>query len=102
MACLQARNILDEGNGSIAVEVLSESDIEGLVTRPFDRSVKDTFQTEFVALERGYRFVEELFGMLVTSVNTRDIDLFPFDGYIVRFKNCLDSFGDLGSDTVTC
>ena len=38
--------------------------------------------------------------MLVTGINTGDVDLFPFYGYVVGFEDGLDGLGNLGTDTV--
>ena len=42
VASLVARDVLDENNGGVDVEFLTESDVERLVTRALDRGVKDT------------------------------------------------------------
>jgi hypothetical protein len=39
--------------------------------------------------------------MLVASVYTCDIDLFPLDRYVVGFEDGLDGLCDFGADTVT-
>jgi hypothetical protein len=63
--------------------------------------VQNSLETELVALQRRYGFVEEFFGVLVAGVDARNINLFPFNWYIVSFEDSLDSFGNLSSDTVT-
>lgn len=102
VARLVAGDVLEEDNGSVDVEFLAESDVEGAVTRSLDGSVKDTLETELVALERGNGFAEELLGVHVTSLDTRDVDLLPLDGNVVCLENLLDRFRDLSTDTVTC
>jgi len=42
VAGLVAGNVLDEDNRGVNVELLAQSDVEGLVTRALDRSVQDT------------------------------------------------------------
>ena len=39
--------------------------------------------------------------MLVTGLDTRNVDLFPLDGDIVGPEDGLDRLGDLGANTVT-
>ena len=39
--------------------------------------------------------------MLVSSVDTTDIDLFPLNGDIVGFENGLDGLRNLQTDTIT-
>jgi hypothetical protein len=102
VACLVARDVLEEDNGSVDVEFLTESDVEGAVTGSLDGSVKDTLETELVALERSNGFAEELLGVLVAGLDTRDVDLLPLNGNIVCLEDLLDRLGDLGTDTVTC
>lgn len=87
---LVAGNVLDENNGSVDVEFLTESDVEGLVARSLDGSVQDTLQSQLVPLKRSYRFSEELFGVLVSLFHTGHIDLFPLDRDIVCLEDLLD------------
>ena len=42
MAGLVARDVLDEDNGCVDVELLTKGDVEGLVTGALDRGVEDT------------------------------------------------------------
>ena len=72
------------------------------MSRALDRRVQDTLQTKFVSLERGDRFSEQLFGVLVAGSYTRNVDLLPFHGDIVGFEDGLDGFGYFGTDTITC
>lgn len=102
VARLVSGDVLDQDDGSVNVELLSESNVEGLVAGSVYGSVEDTLETELVALERGDGLAEELLGVLAALLHTRHIDLFPLDGHVVRFENCLDRFRDLGADTVTC
>lgn len=39
--------------------------------------------------------------MDVAGVDTRDVDLLPLNGHIVRLEDLLDRLGDLSTDTVT-
>jgi len=39
--------------------------------------------------------------MFVAGLDTRYVDLFPFDRYVVSLEHGLDCFGNLGADTVT-
>jgi hypothetical protein len=102
VARLVARDVLEEDDGSVDVELLAESDVEGAVTGSLDGSVEDTLETELVALERGNGFTEELLGVDVACLNTGDVDLLPFNGNVVRLEDLLDRLGNLSTDTVTC
>jgi hypothetical protein len=102
VARLVAGDVLEEDNGGIDVEFLTESDVEGAVTRALDGRVKDTLETELVALERGNGFAEELLGVHIARLDTGNVDLLPLDGHVVRLEDLLDRLSDLGTDTVTC
>lgn len=102
MPCLVAGDVLDEDDGRVDVELLTKSDVEGLVTRSSHWGVQDTLETQLVALERSDGFAEELLGVLASSLHTRDIDLLPLDGHIVGLEDGLDRLGNLSTDTVTC
>ena len=39
--------------------------------------------------------------MFVPSLDTSNIDLLPFDGYVVRFEDSLYRLGDFGTNTIT-
>jgi len=52
--------------------------------------MQNAFEAKLVAFKRGYGFLEELFGVLVTRVDTRDVDLLPLYGNIVGLEDCLD------------
>jgi hypothetical protein len=97
-----ARDVLEEDDGGVDVELLTERDVEGAVAGSLDGSVEDTLETELVALERGNRLAEELLGVDVASLNTGDVDLLPFNGNVVRLEDLLDRFGNLSTDTITC
>lgn len=63
--------------------------------------MEDTLQTELVALKGSQRLAEKLLGVLVTGVNTANIDLLPLNGNVVGLEDGLDRLGDLSTDTVT-
>lgn len=98
---LVAGDVLDEDDGSVDVELLTEGDVERLVAGTLDGGVEDTLETELVALERGDRLSEELLGVLVTGLDTGDIDLLPLDGDVVGLEDLLDGLGDFGTNTIT-
>jgi hypothetical protein len=102
VARLVAGDVLEEDNGGVDVELLAESDVEGAVAGALDGRVEDTLETELVALERGDGLAEELLGVDVARVDTRDINLLPLNGHIVRLEDLLDRLGDLSTDSVTC
>lgn len=102
VARLVARDVLEEDNGGIDVELLAESDVEGAVAGALNGSVEDTLETKLVALERCNRLAEELLRVDVARVDTRDIDLLPLNRHVVRLEDLLDRLGDLSTDTITC
>ena len=63
--------------------------------------MEDTLQTELVALKGSQRLAEKLLGVLVTGVNTANIDLLPLNGNVVGLEDGLDRLRNLGTDTVT-
>ena len=40
--------------------------------------------------------------MLISRLDSGDVDLLPLNGYIIRLEYCLDGFGNLSTDTVAC
>ena len=94
-------DVLDQGDGGVDVQLLTEGDVEGLVAGALDGSVKDTLQTELVALERSEGLAEKLLGVLVTGDNTGHVDLLPLNGNVVGLEDGLHGLGDLGTDTIT-
>jgi hypothetical protein len=102
VACLVTRDVLEEDDRSVDVELLTEGNVEGTVAGSLDGSMKDTLETELVALERSNRFAEELLGVDVAGVDTRYVDLLPLNGNVVRLEDLLDRLGDLSTDTITC
>lgn len=102
VACLVAGDVLEEDNGGVDVEFLTEGHVEGAMTGSLDRRMQDTLETKLVALERGDGLAEELLGVDVTSLDTRHVDLLPLDGNVVGLEDLLDRLGHLGTDTVTC
>ena len=101
VASVVTGDVLDQGDRGVDVQLLTQGDVEGLVARPLDGGVEDTLQTELVALQRSERLPEKLLRVLVTGVNTANIDLLPLNGHVVRLKDGLDRFGDLGTNSVT-
>jgi hypothetical protein len=102
VACDETGDVLDQDNRGIDVELLPKSDIEGLMTRSLNGSVKDTLQAQLIPSQGSDRLSEKLFRVLVTSVDTGNINLLPLDWDIVGLEDRLDSFGNLGTNTVTC
>jgi hypothetical protein len=102
VARLVTGDVLEEDDGGVNVELLTESNVEGAVAGSLDGSVEDTLETELVALERSNGFAEELLGVDVARVDTRHVDLLPLNGNVVRLEDLLDRLGNLSTDTVTC
>lgn len=101
VAGLVAGDVLNQDNGGVDVELLTEGDVERLVAGALDRSVQDTLQTELVTLEGGDGLAEELLGVLAAVLHAGDVDLLPLNGNIVGLEDGLDRLGNLGTDTVT-
>ena len=101
VACLVTRDVLEEDDGSVDVELLTEGNVEGTVAGSLDGGVQDTLETELVALQRGDGLAEELLGVDVARVNTGYVDLLPLNGNIVRLEDLLDRLGNLRTNTVT-
>jgi hypothetical protein len=101
VAGLVTGDVLKEDDRGVDVELLAQSDVERAVAGALDGGVQDTLETELVALERGDGLAEELLGVDVAGVDTRDIDLFPLNGNVVRLEDLLDGLRDLSTDTVT-
>jgi hypothetical protein len=102
VARLVARDVLEEDDGGVDVELLAEGDVEGAVAGALDGRVKDTLETELVALEGSNRLAEELLRVDAARLDTGDVDLLPLNRNIVRLEDLLDRLGDLSTDTVTC
>jgi hypothetical protein len=83
-------DVLDQGDRGIDVQLLTQSDVEGLVAGTLDGSVKDTLKTELVALQGSEGLPEKLLRVLVTGVNTANIDLLPLNGHVVGLEDGLD------------
>ncbi|GJC99132.1 hypothetical protein ColKHC_07958 [Colletotrichum higginsianum] len=64
VAGLVAGDVLDEGDGSVDVELLAHGNVEGLVARALDGGVQDTLEAELVAAEGGDGLAEEVLGLL--------------------------------------
>jgi len=99
VAGLVAGDVLDQANGSIDVKLLSHGDVETLVAGSADGGVKDTLETELVALERSDRLAESI--LSAASLETGNLDLLPLNGDVVGLEDGLDRLGDLGTDTIT-
>lgn len=102
VAGLVAGDVLEQDDGGVDVELLTQSDVEGTVARSLDGGVEDTLETKLVALEGSDGLAEELLGVHVARVDTRDVDLLPLNGHVVRLEDLLDRLGHLSTDTVTC
>jgi hypothetical protein len=103
---LVARDVLDEGDRGVDVELLTHSDVEGRVARAVHGSVEDTLETELVPAEGGNALAESLLGAggssgIGASRETRDLDLLPLNGNIVGLEDGLDGLGNFGTNTVT-
>lgn len=96
-ASLNTGNVLDENQRGVDVELTTESNVEGSVTRLLDRSVKNTLQTNLVALKG----VDGLGNALLAVANTSDLDLLPVNGDILSLENLLDRVSDFSTNTVT-
>lgn len=101
VAGLVTWDVLDKDNGGVDVELLTESNVEGLVAGALDWGVQDALKTNLVALQGSNGLAEELLSVLVAGLDTGDIDLLPLDWDIVGLEDGLDRLGDLSSDTVT-
>jgi hypothetical protein len=99
VAGLVAGDVLDQADGSIDVKLLSHCDVEALVAGSADGGVKDTLETELVALERSDRLAESI--LSAASLETGNLDLLPLNGDVVGLEDGLDRLGDLGTDTIT-
>jgi hypothetical protein len=102
VARLVAGDVLEEDDGSVDVEFLAESDVEGAVTGSLDGRVEDTLETELVALEGSDGLAQKFLGVDVARLDTGDVDLLPLNGNVVCLEDLLDRLGDLSTDTVTC
>lgn len=100
VAGLVAGDVLDQADGSIDVKLLSHGDVEALVAGSADGGVKDTLETELVALERSDRLAESILSAAGT-LETGNLDLLPLNGDVVGLEDGLDRLGDLGTDTIT-
>lgn len=45
--------------------------------------------------------MEQLLGMLIARLDACDINLFPFNGHVVRFEYCLNRLGYLSANAIT-
>ena len=70
VARLVAWNVLDENDGSVNIELLSQCDVEGLVTGSLNWRVKNTLQTKLVSLQGRNGLAEKIFRVLVSAIDT--------------------------------
>lgn len=101
VARLVAGYVLDQADGGVDVELLSHGDVEALVARSADGRVQDALEAELVALQRGDRLAESVFGAAGAVNDARHLDLLPLDGDVVGLEDGLDRLGNLGADTVS-
>lgn len=100
VAGLVAGDVLDQADAGVDVELLTHGDVEALVAGSADGGVKDTLETELVALKRSDRLAESILGS-AGALETGDLDLLPLNGDVVGLEDGLDGLGNLGTDTVT-
>lgn len=100
VAGLVAGDVLDQADAGVDIELLSHGDVETLVAGSADGSVKDTLETELVALKRSDRLAESILSS-AGALETGDLDLLPLNGDVVGLEDGLDGLGNLGTDTVT-
>lgn len=100
---LEARDVLDQRDGSVDVELLAHGHVEALVAGPADGGVQNTLQTQLVSPERGDSLLELLLGAAGrrSIVEPRDVDLLPRDWHIVGLENSLDVLGNFGANAVS-
>lgn len=101
MACLVARDVLHEDDRRKDVELLAQSNVEGLMAGAFHRSEQDTLEAQLVATERRDRLLEKFLRVLISRINATDVYLFPLNRNIVGFEDSFDRFGNFGTDSVT-
>lgn len=92
VAGLVARDVLDQRDGCVDVELLAHGDVEGLVAAALERGVQDTLEAELVTAQGSDSLAESLLsgGTAAGGVETRGIDLLPLDGYVVGLEDGLD------------
>lgn len=103
MACLETRNVLNQRDGGIDVELLAHSHVEALVAGPVDRRVQDALQAQLVSPERSDSLLELLLsaGSGHALIETGNLDLLPGNRDIVGLEDCLNALGNFGTDTIT-
>lgn len=101
VAGLVARDVLDQGDGGVDVELLTHGDVERLVARAADGGVQNTLETELVAAERGDTLAESSLGGFAALLDTGNLNLLPLNGDVVGLEDGLDRLGNLGTDTIT-
>lgn len=101
VASLVTWDVLDQDHGGVDVELLTKSNVEGLVAGALDWGVQDALKTDLVALQGSNGLAEELLSVLVAGLDAGDIDLLPLDWDIVGLEDRLDRLSDLSSNTVT-
>lgn len=101
VAGVVARDILDQADGGVDVELLAQGDVETLVAGSADRGVEDTLQSKLVSLKRSDGLAEHLLGAArSTAVDTGGINLLPVDGHAIGLEDGLDALCYFGTDTI--
>lgn len=101
VARVVTRDVLDQADGGVDVELLAHGDVKTLVAGSADGGVEDALQAKLVPLEGGDGLAEDLFGTARgAAVDTRSIDLLPVNGYVVGLEDGLDALGHLSTDAV--
>lgn len=96
-AGLDTGDVLDKNQGGVDVELTTKSDVERSMARLLNGGVKDTLQTNLVALER----VDGLGDALAAVTNTGNLDLLPVNGNVLSLEDGLDRVSDFSTNTVT-
>jgi len=61
-----------------------------------------TLETDLVTLQRSDRLAKELLGVLVTSLDTRNVDLLPFYWNVVCLEDLANRLRHFSTNTITC
>lgn len=101
VAGLIAGDVLDQHDRRVDVKLLTQSNVERLVTGALNGGEKNTLQTKLVAAKRCNGLLEQLLRVLVACVHTSDVDLLPLNGNVVGLENSLHGLSNLSTDTVT-
>lgn len=101
VSCIISGDVLDQGHRRIDIQLLTQSDIEGLMTSALNRSEEDTLQSYLVSLQRSDRLLEQILRVFGAISDSGDVDLLPFDRYVIRLEDRLDGLSNLCADTIT-